>query len=201
MNLLSNAFKFVPAGGDRALPAADRDDRARACRVDDSGPGVKPELRRRSSSASARATAARTARLGDRARARDRQGIRRDAQGRGSSARFGPGRRALPGVAADASLSASDAGARVRQPKHALDRSMLDGLIEELRLPALVRAAARTSATPRRDAPRGPTVLVVEDNADMNRFVAQCLSRELPRDLRVRRAAGSREGARASART
>ena len=45
MNLLSNAFKFVPLGGEVRVHVSARDDRL-AVSVDDSGPGVKPELRK-----------------------------------------------------------------------------------------------------------------------------------------------------------
>jgi signal transduction histidine kinase len=77
-------------------------------------------------------------------------------------------------------------GARfeVTIPKHAgavvgavekearLDLTTLDGILEELRSPgpALRRDATVTGGRPR--------VLVVEDNRDMNDFVAQCLRRE-----------------------
>ena len=57
------------------------------------------------------------------------------------------------------------------------DRGTLEGLIEELRLPNASTARASASES----WPDGGTrakVLVVEDNADMNRFVAQCLAAE-----------------------
>ena len=57
------------------------------------------------------------------------------------------------------------------------DRSTLEGLIEELRLPGA--GAARASADePQPEGDSRAKVLVVEDNADMNRFVEQCLATE-----------------------
>ena len=52
------------------------------------------------------------------------------------------------------------------------DRSMLTGVIEELRsaVPKRRKKDVASDVEPR------PVVLVVEDNADMNRFVSQCLS-------------------------
>jgi len=44
MNLLANAFKFVPAGG-RVRCALRQSAREVTVSVDDSGPGVRPELR------------------------------------------------------------------------------------------------------------------------------------------------------------
>ena len=75
-----------------------------------------------------------------------------------------------------------------------LDRTMLDGVIEELRY------ASRNSSRHGRERPSDrraagsrcsrPRVLVVEDNPDMNRFVTQCLSR----DYEVISAFDGREG-------
>jgi PAS domain S-box-containing protein len=177
MNLLGNAFKFVPAGG-RIRCALRQTPHELAISVDDSGPGVPLELRQA---------------IFERFRQGD-GGLNRKAGGTGlglaiakelvelhkgrievleselGGARFQitlPLRRLADGVQA--------------APDASLDRTMLDGVLAELRsaTPGIPdreeeapRAPARAPAAPGR-----PRVLVVEDNADMNRFITQCLGR------------------------
>ena len=57
-----------------------------------------------------------------------------------------------------------------------LDRSVLDGVLEELRFAGIKPKAAVPVPGP--VTAGRPRVLVVEDNPDMNRFVAECLSRD-----------------------
>jgi PAS domain S-box-containing protein len=174
MNLLSNAFKFVPTGGViHCRLDAQRNDLVLT--VEDSGPGVKPELRQA---------------IFERFRQGD-GGANRHFSGTGlglaiahefvemhkgtitvlesklGGARF---QVTLPAHR----LPASGAGnlAFAKQP---VDQSTLDGLIEELRMPASAPPAYETG---QRDRASKATVLVVEDNIDMNRFVSQSLSAE-----------------------
>jgi PAS domain S-box-containing protein len=174
MNLLSNAFKFAPAGGSVRCRLVMTDGDI-VLSVEDSGPGVKPELRQA---------------IFERFRQGD-GGANRQFSGtglglaiahefvemhKGSIEVLGsdlggalfqvllPLHRVVP--SADAAPSA----------EHALDRTTLNGLIEELRLPAAAPQTAAPDAL--RAAGARDTVLVVEDNLDMNRFVAQCLSRD-----------------------
>ena len=81
-----------------------------------------------------------------------------------------------------------DAERRAPRPMPALDRTMLDGILEELRF---ADAGPQQADDGARAIGRGrPRVLVVEDNPDMNRFVAQCLGR----DYEVISAFDGREG-------
>jgi PAS domain S-box-containing protein len=168
MNLLANAFKFVPDGG-RVRCTVRQSSSELTISVDDSGPGVKPELR--------------TA-IFERFRQGD-GGTNRKVGGTGlglaiakefvemhkgrievldsdlGGARF---QITMP-------LHALVAGApQLRDPAGApLDRTLLDGLIEELRPSATTRQIEEGMTGK-------PRVLVVEDNADMNRFISQCLA-------------------------
>ena len=181
MNLIGNAFKFTPAGG-RIRCSLQPSPHELVVVVDDSGPGVRPELRQG---------------IFERFRQGD-GGINRAAGGTGlglaiakefvemhkgrievvesdlGGARF---RVAIPltgapGVSAPA--AARPAAAGVEDPGVA---SMLDGVIAELRYASPDHRGGQAPAGP---APAGgrPCVLVVEDNPDMNRFVTQCLARE-----------------------
>ncbi|HEX4963959.1 MAG TPA: ATP-binding protein [Thermoanaerobaculia bacterium] len=172
MNLLANAFKFVPDGG-RVRCTVRQSAHGLTIAVDDSGPGVKPELR--------------TA-IFERFRQGD-GGTNRKVGGTGlglaiakefvemhkgrievldsdlGGARFEvtmPLHRVAPGAAQP-----------MAPPEAHLDRTLLDGLIEELRPSAATRQIEEAVVSGVTGKPR---VLVVEDNADMNRFVAQCLS-------------------------
>jgi PAS domain S-box-containing protein len=179
MNLLANAFKFVPAGG-RVRCSLQRSARELSVAIDDSGPGVKPELRQA---------------VFERFRQGD-GGSNRKVGGTGlglaiakefvemhkgrievidsdlGGARFLV---TLPlhRVAAVTSPGA-DAPAAQAGPDTGLDRTLLDGLIEELRSTDRPRLQRQTESAITGAAAR-PRVLVVEDNADMNRFVGQCL--------------------------
>ena len=175
MNLLGNAFKFVPPGGRvrcslrqsrRELVARGR--RLRPGRQAGAAAGdlrALPPGRRRHQPQGGR----------HRPGARDRQGIRRDAQGAAS-------RCSTPTSAARASRSRCrcTASPPVRARRRAAageprSQPMLDGRHRELRSgqrrDRQVRRARSTPAVAGR-----PRVLVVEDNPDMNRFVTQCLA-------------------------
>ena len=171
MNLLANAFKFVPNGG-RVRCTLRQTGHQLSIAVDDSGPGVKPELRQA---------------IFERFRQGD-GGSTRTAGGTGlglaiarefvemHKGRIVVSDSELGGARFEVSIPmhrTGDAAVKdLTSPDAAIDRTILEGLIEELR-PAVrpeapVAAPASTHARPR--------VLVVEDNADMNRFVTQCLA-------------------------
>jgi PAS domain S-box-containing protein len=179
MNLLSNAFKFVPAAGTVRCRLETANDRL-LLGVEDSGPGVKPELRQA---------------IFERFRQGD-GGANRQLSGTGLGLAIARefvemhkgGIEALDSDLGGAwfqvslplrHLSAAGSGERALVSAlvsdHALDPGTLNGLIEELRLPASA-ALARVPDPP--DIATRAKVLVVEDNPDMNRFVAQCLSRD-----------------------
>lgn len=174
MNLLANAFKFVSDGGRvrcslRELPGN------LVLSVDDSGPGVRPELRQA---------------IFERFRQGD-GGTNRKASGTGlglaiakefvemhkghievvDSDLGGAGFR----ITLPLHHAASDAWPNLAAPDAGIDRTTLEGLIEELR-----PGGAPRSAEGRPDSAiiGKPRVLVVEDNADMNRFITQSLAKE-----------------------
>lgn len=171
MNLLSNAFKFVPIGG-FVLCKMETSKQDIVLSVEDSGPGVKPKLRdsiferfRQGDGASNRQFGGTGLGL---AIAHEFVAMHKgkievlDSHLGGALFQVNFPINHLPPDNASQTFLATD-----------LDRTTLDGLIEELRLP--VQRADNTVIT-------GPVnkeiILVVEDNLDMNRFIAQSLSQE-----------------------
>ena len=172
MNLLSNAFKFAPAGGAVRclLQIAPQ---GIVLSVEDSGPGVRRELRKAI--------------------------FERFRQGDGSASRQFSGTGLGLAIAHEfvemhkgtiEVLDSELGGAlfRVTLPLHGvkkgaplgenrLDRTTLDGLIEELRLPSAPTPAPIAARADDRNRTRD-RILVVEDNLDMNRFIAQSLSHD-----------------------
>jgi PAS domain S-box-containing protein len=173
MNLLGNAFKFVPDGG-RVRCALAQSPQELNISIDDSGPGVKAEHRQA---------------IFERFRQAD-GGINRKLGGTGLglaiAKEFVEMHRGRIDVT-DSDLG----GARflITIPRHPLssdgvkagaaagelsvNRAVLDGVLEELRSvapPATPRTAVAPASAGR------PRVLVVEDNPDMNRFICECLS-------------------------
>ena len=116
MNLLGNAFKFVPAGGrircslrHSARGADHRGGRLRPGRDAGAAPGdlrALPAGRRRHQPHGGRHGSG----------AGDREGVRRDAQGADRGPRLGPRRRPLPGHDAAESPRMPAAGVRCRRP-------------------------------------------------------------------------------------
>ena len=171
MNLLGNAFKFVPADG-RVRCSLRCWSHELTITIEDSGPGVKPEQRR---------TIFERFRQGD-------GGINRKAGGTGLGLAIAKefvemhkGRievldSELGGACFQVTIPrmhiAADAQPEVTDG--AIDPAMLHGVIEALRAAHPGRRAPQPTSAALAGRPR---VLVVEDNADMNRFVCQCLSR------------------------
>ncbi|HTV24924.1 MAG TPA: ATP-binding protein, partial [Polyangiaceae bacterium] len=186
MNLLGNAFKFVPPSG-RIRCSLRQTPHELQIGVDDSGPGVKPEERQR---------------IFERFRQGD-GGINRKVGGTGlglaiakefvemhrgrievldselGGARFlvtlprhAPPRAELPDDAA--TLQPAPPPDTRPSEAGAAPRPILDGVIDRIRASYPVQSTqVASSSLPELGRPR---VLVVEDNADMNRFIAQCLS-------------------------
>ncbi len=169
MNLIGNAFKFVPTGG-RIRCALRRTDGELVFSVDDSGPGVRPELRH---------AIFERFRQGDGA-------VEHKGSGTGlglaiakefvemHKGHIGVLDSDLGGARFEVTIPLSHVEAAPPPPEAIVDRSTLDGLLEELReagpRPRDRRQAPRVSASGR------PRVLVVEDDRDTNRFVARCLA-------------------------
>jgi len=195
MNLLANAFKFVPAGG-RVRCRVRTSARELTVSIDDSGPGVEPALRRA---------------IFERFRQGD-GGSNRKAGGTGLGLAIAKefvelhkGQidvldSELGGAQFRVSIPlhrlAAGAGASAQAP---LDRTLLEGVLEELRPPTDKRAGSPHALGVASDQPATlaerptrvrPSILVVEDNPDMNRFIAQCLER----DYEVSCAFDGREG-------
>ena len=180
LNLLSNAFKFTPERGVIRCSATRRGDLTLRIEIADSGPGVPPINVSSCSSASADRRQ-RTRRRGHRARPGDCPRFHLAASRQHHARRRARGRRA-----AGRRASAARAGGPLLRP---VDDSAVIAARDG------ARGARRPRAATARDAARAgpsdrPLVLVIEDNPDMNRFVAQTFGPELPRDLRVRRREG-----------
>jgi CheY-like chemotaxis protein len=187
MNLLGNAFKFVPPGG-RIRCSLRQSSRELLLQVDDSGPGVQPELRQA---------------IFERFRQGD-GGINRKVAGTGLGLAIAKefvemhkGRievldADLGGARFEVGIPVNRLAAADRAAPATLDRAMLDGVLAELQVPATMaerQGELRHQAGPPQHAPHldglaagtaptGPRVLVVEDNPDMNRFITQCLGRQ-----------------------
>ena len=174
MNLLSNAFKFVPTGGTvRCILEVSRN--GFVLSVEDSGPGVKPELRHA---------------IFERFRQGDGGADRRfggTGLGLAIAKEFVEMHRGsievlesqLGGALFQVTLPAprlfASSAETLPSPALPFDRGTLDGLIEELRLPITTPLASDADEV---EPTTRPTVLIVEDNPDMNRFIAQCLSHD-----------------------
>ncbi len=178
MNLFSNAFKFVPDGG-KVRATVQRSDKDLIVTVDDSGPGVKAELRKAI--------------------------FERFRQGEGGSNRQFGGTGLGLAIAKEfvemhhgaLAVCDSDLGgacftvtlpvtrlsqsspAVAHQPVRHLDRTLIEGFIEELRpLPSAGFKTLPVEPVAYTNEPGRPVVLVVEDNPEMNRFIAESLSQK-----------------------
>lgn len=193
MNLLGNAFKFVPAGG-RIRCALRHTAQELVISVDDSGPGVPREQRQV---------------IFERFR-QGEGGIDRKVGGTGlglaiakefvemhqgrievqesplGGARFAvtlPRHRLAEGSAphavVDAAATVAATAVASSSGEHgSVARPMLDAVVEDARFasPAAAEHGALAASAPALAPTARPRVLVVEDNPDMNRFIVQCLS-------------------------
>jgi PAS domain S-box-containing protein len=169
MNLLSNAFKFAPEGG-AIRCKLDSDPAYLILAVEDSGPGVKPELRK---------VIFERFRQGDGATNRQFSGT---GLGLAIAHEFVEMHKGLIEVSRS---GLGGAMFQVKFPKDLLslnpslaggpeiDRTTLDGLLEELRTPSGM--ANETGEVDTRNGSKA-VILVVEDNPDMNRFICQTLA-------------------------
>lgn len=170
LNLLSNAFKFTPAGGRVRVSLRHADDERALVEVADSGPGIPVEKREAAF---------------ERFRQLDEEGARRPFGGTGLGLTIAHEIVALH----DGAISIADApegGAlfaieipakappavpvrpRTAVAPRDVSRDEAVQVVEELRVHPAV-AARETGAAD------GALVLVVEDNPDMNRFIVECL--------------------------
>jgi len=171
INLLSNAFKFTPAGGEVTLRLA-RDAGHLLLTVDDSGPGIAKEARELVFERFRQADGSITRQYGGTglglAIVNDLIGlhggsVKVDASPAGG-ARFTV---QLPlSAGADTDAAAQDAPPAASPAT----RLALSTMLEEL-VPAATTGQADTPL------PQRPCVLVVEDNQDMRRFLAETLAR------------------------
>jgi PAS domain S-box-containing protein len=172
MNLLSNAFKFVPNGGTVRF-RLDTFEGQLVLMVEDSGPGVKPEMRhliferfRQGDGATNRQFAGTGLGL---AIAHEFVAMHKGTiEVRDSDLGGALFLVKLPAV----NLPSSGGAMHSRELK--LDHGTLDGLIEELRQGDPVVPEKQGPAA----AAKMETVLVVEDNREMNEFISQSLRSE-----------------------
>ena len=186
MNLLGNAFKFVPPGGRIRCSLRPFPDELSVA-VDDSGPGVKLELRQ---------AIFERFRQGDGSIARSAGGTglglaiakefveMHKGQVEVLDSDLGGARFQITIPRKDpAQVADGGAGSNVNaiDTINTINRDVLDGVLEELRVatPGAAVAHARSDGAQADRLTHSivgrPRVLVVEDNADMNRFVTQCL--------------------------
>jgi PAS domain S-box-containing protein len=168
LNLLSNAFKFTPAGGSVRFAIHQENDHA-VVEVEDTGPGIAPNLR-------------------DAVFERFRQiegGSNRQFGGtglglsiakqlvslHGGSITVGEARNGTGSLFRGELPLLAPAGSKVQETAEVYDRDAARQVVEEL---AVQSAAPPPSAAAR--AAGAALVLVVEDNRDMNAFVSETLS-------------------------
>jgi PAS domain S-box-containing protein len=171
LNLLSNAFKFVPEGGRIKCSLRPTEEGRALLSIQDSGPGVRPELRQ---------TIFERFRQGDGGSTRQFGGtglglsIAKDfmeLHGGTIGVTDAPGGGAL--FLAEVPLRAPE-GVRVRKsPEPTAPRAdaIIESTLEELK-PAVVQPSQAE------ERPDAPLVLVVEDNPELNRFITEVLSEE-----------------------
>ena len=171
MNLISNAFKFVPAGGTiRCI--AQTTPQGLLLAVEDNGPGVRPELReaiferfRQGDGGTNRVVGGTGLGL---AIAREFVELHR-GQVQVTDSELGGARFQvlLPQPPAGAKIAAAAVATR-----H-IDPNVAAGMVDELRETPSAGSMAEPAVVAEGTKPR---VLVVEDNPDMNRFISQVLA-------------------------
>jgi PAS domain S-box-containing protein len=171
LNLLSNAFKFVPSGGRVKLSLqATEEGRARVS-VQDSGPGVKPELRQLIFERFRQAEGGTTRQFGGTGLG---LAISKDfvtLHGGTITVTDAPGGGAL--FLVEVPLLAPEGASVLRRTEaeapHEAD-AVLQGTLHELQPVEAPREAPSPAASGR------PRVLVVEDNPELNRFLTEGLA-------------------------
>jgi PAS domain S-box-containing protein len=168
LNLLSNAFKFTPGGGRVRFAMRKADDHA-VVEVEDSGPGILPHLREI---------------IFERFRQLE-SGTNRQFGGTGLGLSIAKQFVSLHDGSITVGEGADGSGSlfRVELPLLAREASQVQATVEEFDTEAARQAAKELAVrTPTQPATGGalaenaPTVLVVEDNPDMNAFLAETLS-------------------------
>jgi signal transduction histidine kinase len=186
LNLLSNAFKFTPAGGRVRCVLEQRGDRVRLV-VEDTGPGVPVEMREAIFERFRQVEAGPNRQFGGTglglAIARDFVGLHGGTlqveEAPGGGARF----------VAELPLRAPEGTAL--QPELAVSAEVLAAEAAEAAEELRTRARHEPASAPRAPA-NAPSVLVVEDTPDLRGFVAQTLGQE----FRVEVAQDGEEGLR-----
>ncbi|MEF3696079.1 ATP-binding protein [Desulfolutivibrio sp.] len=184
-NLLSNAFKFTPDGGRIGVALAAVDGQA-VIRVTDSGPGVAPQMRE---------TVFERFRQADDS-ARRRHGgtglglaiVREFALLHSGSVVLDESPEGGARFTVTLPLAAPE-GTVLGDTPHAMDDVLARQAVEELHAPAACPVSVSSGASQGPDDPRG-LVLIVEDNPDMNAFLAAALKDE----YRTAQALDGREG-------
>ncbi len=177
LNLLSNAFKFTPAGGRIALSlAAGAGERSAIVTVQDSGPGVRPQDRESIFERFRQADGGSTRQFGGTGLGLS---IARDfvlLHGGTISVADAPGTGALFQVELPARAPAGRL-VRAHDPEKIGGElgAILKGTVEELMPAPAPLPSGRQAQAPDRSR---PTVLVVEDNPELNQFIVETLSGE-----------------------
>lgn len=179
VNLLSNAFKFTPAGGRMRLSLQATDADLVELQIADSGPGIPEDKREAIFERFRQLEGGTTRRFGGTglglAITRDFVGLHRGAISVGSAPEGG----ALFTVAIPRT---APRGSRVRPRTTPLPSAEVLPAVEELRQPRAQKAISGTT--------KGPLVLVVEDSPEMSRFLCEALAGT----YRVATAFNGREG-------
>lgn len=167
LNLLSNAFKFTPAGGRVRCAVSARGDRV-TIEVHDSGPGIAPEMREAVFERFRQLEGGATRRFGGTglglAIARDFVALHGGTISIDQSPEGGALFRVeLPADAPEGTVVRREPGAAA-------------GAAQEMARAAMEELRSRVETIRDESGADLPLVLVVEDNADMNRFVAETLS-------------------------
>jgi PAS domain S-box-containing protein len=183
LNLLSNAFKFVPEGGRIKCGVRPTPEGRALLSVQDNGPGVKPELRQTIFERFRQAEGGSTRQFGGTGLGLSIAKDFVELHGGTLTVTDAPGGGAL--FLVEIPLRAPE-GVRVRkapEPTAPAPDAVVQGTLEELK--PLTLPAARAEGSPDK-----PLVLVVEDNLELNRFITEALSEE----FRVQAATDGEQG-------
>ncbi|WP_404383053.1 ATP-binding protein [Caenispirillum salinarum] len=188
LNLLSNAFKFTPTGGRIVCTVGQADDRWAVISVQDSGPGVPPQMREAIFERFRQADGSASRRAGGTGLGLAVTKEFVELHGGSVSVADSPGGGALFQVSLP--LKAPD-GTAVRpadEAEAAPERNpTVAGMLGQL---SETHTAEAEPMSPAPDRTGAPLVLVVEDNADLRRFMVETLRYRF--DLRI--ASDGRQG-------